>query len=193
MPLTSSRKSLQSFVAGRAGCALLAATALAAAGCASTGAVPRPFPTPGSTQAIPAMPQEPQALPPEPPALLATALALLGTPYVLGGSTPEGFDCSGFTQWVYAQHGLLLPRDTRAQFEYGEEIDPDELQPGDLMFFKTAGRRVSHVAIALDRDRFVHAPNSRGVVRVESLGQPYWNRRFLGARRVRSEAAVDSH
>jgi cell wall-associated NlpC family hydrolase len=199
-------------VAGRAAGVALAAVALAAAGCASTGSVPRPFPTPGSAQGRPVPPpQAPQAagpvdepavvvpsspLPapaPEPTALLTTALAMLGTPYVLGGSTPDGFDCSGFTQWVYARHGLLLPRDTRAQFEYGEKIDPDELQPGDLMFFKTAGRRVSHVAIAIDRDRFVHAPNSRGVVRVESLGQPYWNRRFLGARRIRSDATVDSH
>ncbi|MGE3705941.1 MAG: C40 family peptidase, partial [Vicinamibacterales bacterium] len=137
----------------------------------------------------PAFPSTP--LPPGTPArtVIDTALALLGTPYVNGGSTPEGFDCSGFTQWVFAQHGLSLPRDTRAQFGAGAEIRRTELEPGDLLFFRTAGRHVSHVAIALDADRFVHAPNRRGVVRIEHLGQLYWNKRFLGARRVHADLA----
>lgn len=117
-----------------------------------------------------------------------TALDLLGAPYANGGSTPDGFDCSGFTQWVFAQHGLMLPRETRAQFEAGAEIAPDAVEPGDLVFFRTTGRGVSHVAIALDRDRFVHAPSSRGVVRIERLSMDYWNRRFLGARRIRPDA-----
>jgi cell wall-associated NlpC family hydrolase len=120
-------------------------------------------------------------------ALTMTALELLGTPYRSGGSTPKGFDCSGFTQWVFARHGLLLPRDTRAQFEAGDEVDLDAIEAGDLVFFRTAGRSVSHVAIALDRDRFVHAPTARGVVRIESLSMDYWSRRVLGARRFRPE------
>jgi cell wall-associated NlpC family hydrolase len=70
------------------------------------------------------------------------------------------------------------------QFEEGREVDADDLRPGDLVFFRTDGRRVSHVGIAIGGDRFVHAPNSRGVVRVESLGSDYWSQHYVGARRI---------
>ncbi len=108
-----------------------------------------------------------------------------GVPYRNGGTTPSGFDCSGFTQYVFAQHGIALPREVRDQFRVGEEIDEDDLVlPGDLVFFNTEGRGASHVALMLEGDEFVHAPSSNGVVRIERLSSDYWARRYLGARRI---------
>jgi cell wall-associated NlpC family hydrolase len=180
--------------------ALPAAVAVAAAlvtGCASSGAVPRPRPFPGA--ALPpsdapgptAAPAPPLASPIVPPALVATALGYRGTPYRNGGSDPSGFDCSGFVQWVFAQHGTRLPREVRDQFRAGEEIDMDEVQPGDLVFFETVARGASHVGIALGNDEFVHAPSSRGVVRVERYTGSYWSPRLVGARRVAPVAATN--
>jgi cell wall-associated NlpC family hydrolase len=162
--------------------ALLAVLLLAAGtltGCASaTGAVPRPFPVPGgSAGASPATPSFA-------PALLETALQLRGSPYRNGGSAPDGFDCSGFTQYVFARHDLHLPRETRDQFRVGESIRRKEVAPGDLLFFTTSAPGASHVAIAVNDDEFVHAPSSTGVVRIERLSSTYWSRRFLGARRI---------
>jgi cell wall-associated NlpC family hydrolase len=115
---------------------------------------------------------------------LASALGFRGVPYRLGGSDPSGFDCSGLVQYVFAQHGIAMPRDVRRQFQVGYEIDTEDVRPGDLLFFKTASTGASHVAIAIDSGSFVHAPNSRGVVRVERLSTPYWSKRLLGARRI---------
>jgi cell wall-associated NlpC family hydrolase len=86
---------------------------------------------------------------------------------------------------VFARHGRALPRETREQYEAGEKIDEDEVQPGDLVFFETVSRGPSHVGIALGAGEFVHAPSSRGVVRVESYKKTdYWADRWLGARRI---------
>jgi len=120
--------------------------------------------------------------------LVKTALALLGTPYRNGGSTPDGFDCSGFTQWVFARHGVSLPRETREQYSAGAAVGRDRLVAGDLLFFSTVAPGASHVGIALDTERFVHAPSSKGVVRIEHLSSSYWKRRYLGARRVAPHA-----
>src|SRR5690606_13496528 len=105
-------------------------------------------------------------------------------PYRNGGSDPRGFDCSGFVQYVYAQHGVRMPREVREQFRMGEEVDPRRLEPGDLLFFTTVAPGASHVGIALGGDQFVHAPSSNGVVRVENLSTRYWANRFVGAKRV---------
>jgi cell wall-associated NlpC family hydrolase len=156
---------------------LLAAGVLA--GCASaTGAVPRPFPVPGGSAST--WPATPSIV----PALLETALQLRGSPYRNGGSAPDGFDCSGFTQYVFARHALQLPRETRDQFRVGESVRRLDVAPGDLLFFTTSAPGASHVAIAVNEDEFVHAPSSAGVVRVERLSSSYWSRRFLGARRI---------
>jgi cell wall-associated NlpC family hydrolase len=86
---------------------------------------------------------------------------------------------------VFAQHGRALPRETREQYEAGEKIDEDEVQPGDLVFFETVSKGPSHVGIAIGAGEFVHAPSSRGVVRVESFTKTgYWTDRWLGARRI---------
>jgi len=158
--------------------------------CASTGAVPRPFPTPGSTGSTgsggsPAAPNARLAKPAfDGYALVGTALALRGAPYRNGGADPKGFDCSGFTQYVFAQYGVALPREVREQFKQGKQIDANNLAPGDLIFFSTTDPGPSHVGIAVGGDEFVHAPSSTGVVRVEHLGSSYWAPRYLGARRV---------
>jgi cell wall-associated NlpC family hydrolase len=165
-----------------------AALAVAAfvSGCASTGAVPKPFPTrggagsPEASTAAPASAREPF----DGYALTSTALSFRGTPYRNGGGDPAGFDCSGFTQFVYGRYGIQLPRAVKDQFQVGRSIKPTDLAPGDLLFFSTTERGASHVGIAVGGDEFVHAPSSTGVVRVERLSQPYWSRRFIGARRI---------
>ena len=118
------------------------------------------------------------------PEIIQTALEFLGTPYRNGGSDPSGFDCSGFVQFVFARHGTPLPREVRTQFQEGQKINLDDVEPGDLVFFETVSRGASHVGIAVGDGRFVHAPSSRGVVRVEPYTASYWSRRFVGARRL---------
>jgi cell wall-associated NlpC family hydrolase len=118
-------------------------------------------------------------------ALSGTALSLRGAPYRDGGVDPaKGFDCSGFVQYVYGQHGVDLPRQVRDQFRVGKTVDRDRLEPGDLVFFSTVAPGASHVGIMIGGDQFIHAPSERGVVRVESLGAQYWASRYVGARRV---------
>ena len=117
-------------------------------------------------------------------ALVGTALGLRGAPYRNGGTDPNGFDCSGFIQYVFSQYGLSLPREVREQYRVGKSVKAEDLAPGDILFFTTTAPGPSHVAIAIGGDQFVHAPSSTGVVRVEHLGSSYWSPRYLGARRV---------
>jgi cell wall-associated NlpC family hydrolase len=114
-------------------------------------------------------------------------MALRGAPYRNGGSAPDGFDCSGFTQYVFARHGLVLPREVRDQFAAGFAVKLEDIAPGDLLFFSTVAPGASHVGIALNGAEFVHAPSSKGVVRVERLATDYWSRRFVGARRLSAD------
>ena len=116
--------------------------------------------------------------------MVGTALSLQGTPYRNGGSDPSGFDCSGFVAYVFAQQGLALPRTVSEQYDWGRQIAAGSVEPGDLVFFSTVARGPTHVGIVVSADEFVHAPSSRGVVRVERLSAPYWNSRFVGLRRV---------
>jgi cell wall-associated NlpC family hydrolase len=118
-------------------------------------------------------------------ALVGTALGLRGVPYRNGGSDPSGFDCSGFVWYVFAQHGLALPRTVSELYAAGGKVDQDDLEPGDLVFFRTEGREVSHVGMAIGGEEFVHAPSARGEVRVERMGSGYWLPRYAGARRFR--------
>ena len=163
----------------------LAICGLCLAGCASTGAVPRPFPVPGGGH-VPERPAPDSiAGPVDGYAVAGTALDLRGVPYRNGGSDPSGFDCSGFVWYVFAQHGLAMPRTVTEQYRVGDDVDPQSLEAGDLVFFRTEGRSVSHVGMSIGGDEFVHAPSARGEVRVERLGSSYWRPRFAGARRVR--------
>jgi len=116
--------------------------------------------------------------------LLATALDLLGTPYRYGGRSPrEGFDCSGFVQYIHRQAGIAVPRTTRAQYNASRPVSRRRLQPGDLVFFRIDGRRISHVGIYLGEGRFIHAPSSGKRVSTARLDDPYWRRHYSGAGR----------
>lgn len=161
--------------------------------CASTRSAPSPFPMPRPPVVSgPAGPASTDVNPVSPPlsaggvtgVLLRAALQLRGVPYRNGGSDVRGFDCSGFTQYVFAQVGMALPRETREQFQVGTAVKPGEQQPGDLLFFTTTAPGASHVGIALGGEAFVHAPSSRGVVRIETLDLPYWSSRLIGIRRI---------
>jgi hypothetical protein len=166
-----------------------------AGACASSGGlggpVPRPFPVPGDHRDARIQPPAPPQPAPQDAldsyALVGTALSLRGVPYRNGGADPQGFDCSGFTQYVFAQHSVPLPREVRHQFEQGRPVETGELAAGDLLFFTTVATSTpgpTHVGIAIGSDQFVHAPSSTGVVRVERFSASYWSARYLGARRI---------
>ena len=169
---------------------LTLALTIAASGCASTGAVPRPFPQPGGDAAARTIHAPPAAGPATATAvdgyaIAGTALGLRGTPYRNGGTDPSGFDCSGFIWYVFGQYGIRVPRTVSELSREGIEVSPNALEPGDLVFFTTQSPGASHVGMAIGGDEFVHAPSSRGEVRVERLSGAYWATRYVGARRVR--------
>lgn len=117
--------------------------------------------------------------------VLHTAQSLLGVPYRAGGETPEGFDCTGFVRYVFREaEGLLLPRRSTEQVQFGDPVSPIEMRPGDLVYFRIEDERSLHVGIYIGEGRFIHAPSTRGHVNTQSLGIEYWRTRFLGARRV---------
>lgn len=117
----------------------------------------------------------------------AAALAgeQLGKPYQWGASGPDRFDCSGLVQHVYGALGLDLPRVSAQQARVGREVRPSELQAGDLLFFAINGRGIDHVGIFTGGAEFIHAPNRSSPVSTESLGNPWWRKRFRLARRLR--------
>ncbi len=118
--------------------------------------------------------------------LVVNAMGFLGVPYRRGGNSADtGFDCSGFVRAIYEQSiGLILPRKAEQQAAATQNIDRNELQPGDLVFFNTMRRAFSHVGIYVGEGKFIHSPKPGAEVRVESMSVAYWNRRFDGARRV---------
>ena len=115
--------------------------------------------------------------------VLDTAKKSLGVPYVFGGTTPKGFDCSGFTQYVFKQQGHQLPRLADQQYLSGKQVAYNDLQPGDLVFFTTYAKGASHEGIYMGEGKFIHASSSRGVM-ISKLAEQYWHTRYLGARRV---------
>ncbi|GAA4015078.1 peptidoglycan endopeptidase [Deinococcus rubellus] len=112
------------------------------------------------------------------------ALRFLGIRYASGGSSNWGLDCSGYTQAVYRSMGVSLPRTAASQFHSGSAVGRSNLQAGDLMFFNTMGRGVSHVAIYLGNGDFANANSYYGRTMVDNLSNPYWSARYIGARRV---------
>ena len=115
--------------------------------------------------------------------IVASSMQYLGVPYVFGGTTPNGFDCSGYVRYVFANAGIYLPRTADAQYECGYPVSTSELVPGDLVFFSTYEAGASHVGIYLGDGNFINASSSRGVS-IASLYSSYWGSCYIGARRV---------
>ncbi len=119
-----------------------------------------------------------------PRTILALARRWLGTPYSWGGQTPNGADCSGFVHEVYRLAGYSIARTADKQFEEGQRVERQDLEPGDLVFFETYAKGASHVGIYAGGDTFLHASSRHGVTE-SSLQEDYYQQRFLGARRIR--------
>lgn len=117
--------------------------------------------------------------------LYSSARSYLGVPYKLGGTTRGGMDCSAYTQIVFKENGVSIPRTTGQQFSTGSSVAKSKLQQGDLVFFNTSGRGVSHVGIYIGSNNFIHASTSQGVM-ISSINDPYyWGSRYIGAKRVK--------
>ena len=117
--------------------------------------------------------------------ILATARQYLGTPYRYGGSSPGGFDCSGFVMYVYSQHGYNLSRTAAAQYNQGVSVGKADLQPGDLVFFRCYSSSIDHSGIYIGNNDFIHSssPRSGGVI-ISSLDESYYARSYAGAARI---------
>ncbi|HEY0826679.1 MAG TPA: C40 family peptidase [Bacilli bacterium] len=112
---------------------------------------------------------------------------LIGVHYKYGGTTTKGFDCSGFSMYVFKQFGINLPRVSRDQAKIGNAVSKNNLRPGDLLFFNTNGRGISHLGIYLGDGEFIHSSSSNGVIK-NKLSQAYYVKRYVTARRILGEA-----
>jgi cell wall-associated NlpC family hydrolase len=125
--------------------------------------------------------------------IVRTARQYIGVRYVLGGSTPRAFDCSGFVRWVFAEHGIDLPRTAREQAGFGDAPFPGDLRPGDLLFFY-GGNGAQHIAMYVGGDTIIHASSSRGRVTLDRFSgssmRPTWfGRRLIAVRRIIRDGA----
>ena len=117
-------------------------------------------------------------------AIIRTANKYKGTRYQFGGTTPKGFDCSGFLQYVFRQNGFSIARTADEQYKLGKRVRKRaELVPGDLVFFSTYEPGASHCGIYLGKDQFIHVSSSRGV-RIDSLDNEYWKPRWYGGKHI---------
>jgi cell wall-associated NlpC family hydrolase len=134
-----------------------------------------------ATGAPPAVPPTARAtLSPAQARVVSLALEHLGAPYARGGSSPDGFDCSGFVMFVYRHVGVALPHNAEQQYRRGSAVRRDALQPGDLVFFDGLG----HSGIYIGDGRFVHATKPGDVVKISDLSERWYRRRWVGARRL---------
>jgi cell wall-associated NlpC family hydrolase len=132
----------------------------------------------------PGLPGDATARPDPGVALLAVAQSRIGAPYRYGGAGPDAFDCSGLVAYAHRQLGLSVPRTAAEQFAAATPVQRQDLRPGDLVFFRLEQRQVSHVGIYAGDDRFVHAPQSGGHVRMAQLDDEYFRGRYAGAGRL---------
>ena len=108
---------------------------------------------------------------------------MIGVPYVYGGRTPKGFDCSGLVYYSYQQAGIKVPRTSKEQFKAARRVSLPDAQPGDLLFFR-GGRKISHVGIYIGNGYFVHAPSTGKTVSVANLDNTYYREHFDRAGRL---------
>ena len=113
-------------------------------------------------------------------AIVKTAEKYIGVKYKFGGSDPAGFDCSGYSSYVYKEHGITIPHSAQQQYANGKRIAIKNAQPGDLVFFRITGWKISHVAIYLGDHKFIHAPSRGKTVSVEDMRKDYWSKRYAG-------------
>ncbi|MGP4078988.1 NlpC/P60 family protein [Pseudalkalibacillus sp. R45] len=118
-----------------------------------------------------------------PSAIISDAKNYIGVPYVYGGISPSGFDCSGFLNYVFEKNGVDLPRTTADIYRVGTSVSKGSLELGDLVFFETYKPGASHAGIYVGSDQFIHASSSKGIT-ISSLSLSYWDTRYLGAKRV---------
>ena len=124
--------------------------------------------------------------------VISAAKKVMGTKYVYGGTTTKGFDCSGFVGYVYKKVGVKLPRTTKAMYSTGKKVSKKNLKAGDVVFFNTSGKGVSHAGIYIGKGKFVHSSSSKGVS-VAKINDPYyWGSKYIGAKRVASVTQVAS-
>jgi len=123
--------------------------------------------------------------------LAMQAVSMLGIHYKYGGNSPEnGLDCSGLVRYVFKEAlGKDLPRTAAEISHVGQQVDPNNLRPGDLVFYNTLRRGFSHVGIYLGDNKFIHSPSRGGQVRIDSMDLSYWKRRFNGARRIEGQGS----
>ncbi|WP_343136947.1 C40 family peptidase [Luteibacter rhizovicinus] len=124
--------------------------------------------------------------------LMAFAMKLRDIRYHRGGRQPStGFDCSGFVRYVFRHSiGLDLPSNSASQFLAGLKVKRNDMKMGDLVFFRTRGKAVSHVGIYIDNGQFIHSPSAGKTVRVDSLNEAYWAKHFVGAKRPEGIARI---
>lgn len=115
--------------------------------------------------------------------VIASAKSYTGVPYAWGGTSPSGFDCSGFTYYVMRENGLNISRTSSSQYKEGRAVSRSNLQRGDFVFFNTSGSGISHVGIYLGNNEFISATSSKGVT-TYSLSNSYWSPKYVGARRI---------
>lgn len=118
---------------------------------------------------------------------LEEARKMLGVAYRYGGSDPQGFDCSGLIHYAFSRAGVTLPRTSRDIFRSSQLVNPQERQPGDLVFFAISASKVSHVGIYAGHQQFIHAPSSGKGVSYASLDDSYWEQRLVAVGRVATE------
>ncbi len=148
------------------------------AGCA-TAPVSAPITSPPAVNAAP----EPASTPVR-AEVIRHARDMIGKPYRFGGTTPRGFDCSGLVFYSYQKAGIVVPRTTREQYQFAQPVPEDQLQPGDLLFFRLNKSSVSHVAIYVGDGEFIHAPSTGKRVTQTSMDDPFWRPRLVRTGRL---------